>query len=136
MTMAPPYRQFLLARLHSLLGVVPLGAFLVEHFFVNSFSHKGPGAFNANVDFLRGLPYLDFLEWGLIFLPLLFHGLLGLVLIWSGSVNVQSNPYVRNWLYVFQRLTAPVVLVFVFIHIVTLRYDWWGVAPAGGHADF
>ncbi|HEX9860872.1 MAG TPA: succinate dehydrogenase, partial [Nitrospirota bacterium] len=60
-------------RLHSLTGAVPLGAFLVFHLYANSFSLSGPAAYDEHVRFLRSLPYLHVLEWGLIFLPLLYH---------------------------------------------------------------
>ena len=43
----PPIRagkghSFLLRRLHSLSGIVPIGAFLLEHFISNAFATNGP----------------------------------------------------------------------------------------------
>jgi succinate dehydrogenase / fumarate reductase cytochrome b subunit len=37
--------SFLLHKLHSLLGIVPLGAFLLEHFISNYDALKGPIAY-------------------------------------------------------------------------------------------
>ena len=58
----PPLRagqghSFLLRRLHSLSGIVPVGAFLVEHFISNSFATNGPKAYADQVKFLTGLPF-------------------------------------------------------------------------------
>jgi len=36
--------SFLLRRLHSLSGIFPIGAFLVEHFFSNAFAVNGANA--------------------------------------------------------------------------------------------
>lgn len=50
--------SFLLRRLHSLTGIVPIGAFLVEHFMSNAFATNGPIAYDDQVKFLTGLPSL------------------------------------------------------------------------------
>ena len=39
-----------LRRLHSLSGVVPLGLFLLEHFYTNSVATHGAAAFNHAAD--------------------------------------------------------------------------------------
>ena len=69
--------SFLLRRLHSLSGIIPIGAFLLEHFISNSEAMKGAVAYNEQVKFLTGLPFVAVLEWGFIFLPLLYHALYG-----------------------------------------------------------
>ena len=70
--------SFVLRRLHSLSGIVPIGAFLVEHFISNSEASKGVQAYNDQVKFLTSLPFVHVLEWVFIFLPLLYHGIYGL----------------------------------------------------------
>jgi hypothetical protein len=72
---APGVWHFYLRRLHSLTGIFPIGVFLVEHFFGNAFATRGPEAYNRYVEFLLGMPYLPALEIGLVFGPLLFHGI-------------------------------------------------------------
>ena len=54
-------RYFYLRRLHSLTGVVPIGLFLLDHFFTNSFSWT-PEAFNAEVKKLNTLPLVKAIE--------------------------------------------------------------------------
>ncbi len=43
--------SFLWRKLHSLLGVIPIGAFLVEHLLSNFEALKGPAAYAAQVKF-------------------------------------------------------------------------------------
>src|ERR1039458_6661148 len=43
--------SFLFRKLHSLLGVIPIGAFLLEHLLSNFEALKGPAAYGAQVKF-------------------------------------------------------------------------------------
>ena len=69
---------FFLRKLHSLLGIIPIGAFLLEHLLSNFEALKGPEAYGAQVKFLNSLPMVRLLEWVFIFLPILYHGLYGI----------------------------------------------------------
>lgn len=120
--MAVSTQEFLLRRLHSLTGMAPMGVFLFEHFFTNSFSHQGEISYNEKVEFLRSLPYLFFIEWGVLFIPFLFHMLYGLKIIYSGEVNVLHENRRSNWMYFLQRLTAFPALAFILYHVITLRF--------------
>ena len=72
-------REFLNRRLHSLLGVVPIGLFMVIHFVVNYSATHGAAAFNKAANNMESLPFVIFLEIFLIYLPLLFHAIYGLI---------------------------------------------------------
>ena len=50
--------SFLLRRLHSLSGIVPVGAFLVEHFVSNAYATNGPHAYATQIKFLNSLPFV------------------------------------------------------------------------------
>src|SRR5215469_5832282 len=69
--------SFIWRRLHSLSGIVPIGAFLLEHILSNFEALKGPIAYAAQVKFLNSLPLVRVLEWTFIFIPILYHGLYG-----------------------------------------------------------
>ncbi|MDN5346893.1 MAG: succinate dehydrogenase / fumarate reductase, cytochrome b subunit [Clostridia bacterium] len=115
------YRSFFWRKLHSLTGVIPVGLFLLEHFTVNSFATRGPEAYNRAVAFLQGLPFLLAIEIVFIFLPLALHAGYGLWVVYTGSINVRSYPYFRNWMYLLQRVTGVIVLLFLIYHIYALR---------------
>ena len=54
--------SFLWRKLHSLSGIIPIGAFLVEHILSNFEALKGPVAYAAQVKFLNALPLVRVLE--------------------------------------------------------------------------
>jgi succinate dehydrogenase / fumarate reductase cytochrome b subunit len=108
-------------RLHSLLGIMPVGLFLLEHFFTNSFAWHGAAAYNEKIEFFQSLPYLLAIEIAFIFLPLLFHGIYGLYIVWTGKQNVLSYGYARNWMYFIQRVTGVILILFIGWHLWTTR---------------
>ena len=65
-------------KLHSLTGIVPVGAFLVIHLSINSLRTVGVWPFQLAIDALNNLPFLILIETGFIYIPLLFHSLMGL----------------------------------------------------------
>jgi len=119
--MAGRYDYFLLKRLQSLFGIIPIGAFLVVHFTFNSFVFGGPNLFNLLVEATQGFPLVEFLEIGLIAVPLLVHILLGLIIIYRSSVNLVPYTYYRNWMYILQRITGVVAVFFVIWHVWNTR---------------
>ena len=122
--------SFLLRRLHSLTGIIPIGAFLVEHFISNSEATNGVAAYNEQVKFLTSLPFVHVLEWVFIFIPLLFHGLYGLWIWYRGDSNVGEYPWTGNWLYTSQRWTGIITLVYIAYHVMDMRFT--GVHLMGG----
>lgn len=118
--------HFLLRRLHSLSGIVPIGLFVIMHLFTNAQLARSAGGhdhFQHEVDFIHDLPALLFLEiglWGAIG----FHAVLGVMYMIGIVPNVRQYKYMANWRYTLQRLTAWIALVFIFLHIATLRWRW------------
>jgi succinate dehydrogenase / fumarate reductase cytochrome b subunit len=114
--------SFLLRRLHSLSGVVPIGAFLLEHFISNAEAFKGPIAYGKQVEFLNSLPGVFLLELFLIWIPILYHGLYGIFIWYRGDSNVANYPWAGNWLYAAQRWTGIIALVYIVQHTYSLRF--------------
>jgi len=114
--------SFLLRRLHSLTGIVPIGAFLLEHFISNFEAFKGPEAYGAQVKFLNSLPLVLGLEIFFIWIPILYHGLYGVYIWWSGDSNLAEYPWQGNWLYTAQRWTGIIALVYMIQHTYYLRF--------------
>jgi succinate dehydrogenase/fumarate reductase cytochrome b subunit (b558 family) len=118
-------RAFVLKKLHSLSGVVPVGVFFVEHLWTNSKALQGEEAFTRAVADIQGIPYLPLIEIFGIFLPLAFHAFYGVVLAFQGKANVGSYTYARNWLYVLQRVSGLVAFVFIGYHLYEYRIQKW-----------
>ena len=118
-------RSFILRRLHSLSGVVPVGGFLVFHLFENLAALRGPAAYDAMVQDVNSLlprPYFFGLELFGILLPLAFHAFYGVYLAATGQPNVGRYAYGANWLYVLQRVSGFVALVYILVHVGVLRF--------------
>ena len=126
--------QFLIYRLFSLAGLIPVGAFLVVHLLTNASVLAGPGTFQSRVDMIHSLgPLLVPIEWVFIFLPMLFHAAVGFVIIANGMPNVGSYAYVGNVRYTLQRATGMIAFVFIIWHITQLH--WLGTPFGGGKFD-
>ena len=123
----PPLRAaqgntFVLRKLHSLLGVVPIGAFLIEHLLSNFEALKGPIAYGEQVRFLNHLPLVRVLEWAFIFLPILYHAIYGVYIWLRGKSNVVYYPWAGNWLYVAQRWTGLIAFLYIGQHVLRQRF--------------
>jgi len=114
--------SFIWRKLHSLLGVIPIGAFLLEHLLSNFEALKGPAAYAAQVKFLNSLPLVRVLEWVFIFLPLLYHGIYGVYIWIRGKSNVVYYPWAGNWMYVAQRYTGLIAFAYILQHVLRQRF--------------
>jgi succinate dehydrogenase / fumarate reductase cytochrome b subunit len=108
--------------LHSLTGIVPIGAFLVEHFISNAFATNGPRAYADQVKFLTGLPFTFLLELCFIYIPLAYHAAYGIYIWYRGEGNVGDYPWTGNWLYTSQRWTGIIALIYMGYHTYTMRF--------------
>ncbi|MFC4388280.1 succinate dehydrogenase cytochrome b558 subunit [Gracilibacillus marinus] len=114
-------REFFYRRLHSLLGVVPIGLFLVQHLIINHFAVYGPESFNKAAHFMESLPFRYALELFVIFLPILFHAVLGVYIVFVAKNNVKRYGFFRNWMFFLQRITGIITLVFIVWHVWQTR---------------
>lgn len=114
--------SFIWRKLHSLLGVVPIGAFLVEHLLSNFEALKGPAAYAAQVKLLNSLPLVRVLEWVFIFLPILYHGVYGVYIWMRGKSNIVYYPWAGNWMYVAQRYTGLIAFAYIVQHVLRQRF--------------
>jgi len=115
--------SFLLRRLHSLTGIVPVGAFLFEHILIsNSTAISGPKAYENQVSFLAHLPLVFFLELFGIWLPIAYHGLYGFYIWYRGDSNTAEYPWSGNWMYTMQRWTGGIAFVYIVWHTYTMRF--------------
>ena len=124
----PPLRagqghSFFWRRLHSLTGIIPIGVFLIEHFFSNFVATEGPAAYTKQVAFLAGFPFVVVLEAVGIWIPILYHSLYGFYIWYRGDVNVGEYPWTGNWLYTTQRWTGAIAFFYMGYHVWHLRFS-------------
>jgi len=78
---------------------------MTTHLLTNSSLLNSPSTYQQVVYQIHSLGrLLPVVEWAFIFGPILFHGLLGLVIIWAGRSNVTIYPYTSNIRYTLQRV--------------------------------
>jgi succinate dehydrogenase / fumarate reductase, cytochrome b subunit len=115
-------RTFILRKLHQLTGIMPLGFFLLEHFYTNSKALTGAADFNNSVKDLQSIPYILFVEIGGIFIPLIYHAVYGMVITVEARPNNLHYPYARNWFYTIQRITGVILFFFITFHVLNFRF--------------
>lgn len=125
-------KAFLWRRLHSLTGLF-IALYLFEHLLVNSqaalyLGEDGAGFIRA-VNAIHELPYLPFIEAGLLGVPILAHAFLGIRYLFTGVSNSsRSNgskpylPYERNKAYSWQRITSWILLFTLAFHVIQMRF--------------
>ncbi len=117
----------LIRRLHSLSGIIPVGMFVCMHLFTNF--QMAPAmvgkesSFQHEVEFIHGMPALLWIEISL-WASIGFHAALGLVYTFTGKSYVQRYKYQDIYRYMLQRVTGMIALVFIFLHVATLRWRW------------
>lgn len=114
-------KDFVNRRLHSFLGVVPIGLFLIIHFTVNWFATRGAESFNKAASFMENLPYLLVFEIVFIYLPILFHAIYGVYIAFQAKNNVNRFGYFRNWMFFLQRWSGIFLVIFIAWHVWETR---------------
>jgi succinate dehydrogenase / fumarate reductase cytochrome b subunit len=117
--------HFLLRRLHSLTGLI-FGGYLVVHLLVNATIAQMGTHFQVQVNKIHDLPFLAAIEWGFIYLPILFHTAYGIWITLTGQPNVDRYPYKKNWFYTLQRVSAIIIVLFMIFHVFALKYHAFG----------
>jgi succinate dehydrogenase / fumarate reductase, cytochrome b subunit len=113
---------YLLDKLHSLSGVIPIGAYLADHMWSNSYALVSIEKYNQLSRELQTVPWRILIEAGVLWLPILFHGFYGIYIWWRGKSNALGHPWMANWLYVLQRWSGIIAFVFIGWHVYTERF--------------
>lgn len=125
-------REFFFRKLHSLLGVIPVGLFIIVHLGVNYFATYGPESYNQATHFMESLPFRYVLEIFVIFLPILFHAIYGLYIAFQANHNTSTYSYFRNWMFRLQRWTGVFTVIFIAWHVWETRI----AAALGAEVNF
>jgi succinate dehydrogenase / fumarate reductase cytochrome b subunit len=122
MSTVPNSNHFLIRRFHSLLGLIPIGIFLVFHMFLNLSARFGPEQYDKVIETMQSIPGIFIAEVIIIFLPIIFHAIYGAWVVYTGQSNVLRYRYARNWFYLIQRISGIYTVVFVVVHVYALRF--------------
>jgi succinate dehydrogenase / fumarate reductase cytochrome b subunit len=121
--------HFVLRRLHSLTGIVPIGAYMLVHiYFENAFILGGGAKFDQLVAGIATIPIpiLLAIEITVLWAPILYHALYGFVVMVSADLGTATHFAYRNsLLYTLQRITGVVAFVFIAWHVYSLRLSFY-----------
>jgi succinate dehydrogenase / fumarate reductase cytochrome b subunit len=109
-----------LRRLHSLTGVVPLGAFLLLHLWTSSALLGSRAAYDRQVGALHGSAVLTALEIVLVLVPLAYHAGYG---VWRSLQPREAHAYDSDLMHTLERASGVLVLVFLGAHFYELRWQ-------------
>jgi succinate dehydrogenase / fumarate reductase cytochrome b subunit len=118
-------RHFLLRRLHSLTGILPIGFYMFFHVYIANISVlAGPSAFDWVSHTLESIPWfmLLFIEIFVLWLPIGFHGTYGWFIVREADQNFTAYGYARNYFYALQRYTGVLAILFLAFHMYTTRF--------------
>lgn len=95
---------------------------MVQHLTLNSFAIASPDKYNGVIQFFEGMPkHILYGLKALIWLPLIFHAVYGLVIAQRGEMY--NAPLAKKWrenrYYVLQRVSGIVAFLFLCYHMVT-----------------
>lgn len=114
--------HFLIRRIHSLLGLLPIGIFLTFHMFLNLSARFGPEQYDKVIETMQSIPGIFLIEMIIIFVPIIFHAVYGSWVVYTGQSNVLRYKYARNWFYIIQRISGIYTVIFVTVHVFALRF--------------
>jgi len=124
-------KHWLAHRLHSLSGIIPIGGFLFFHLFENAFVLRGGAMWWKETEFTRTLPFQIAVEASVLWIPILYHAIYGLVITATAQPN--DYPYVRNYQYTLQRITGILAFLFIGFHVLSTRGVYYAT---GVEADY
>jgi succinate dehydrogenase / fumarate reductase cytochrome b subunit len=105
----------------SILGIVPIGVYVVAHLWTNMYAIAGPEAFDRRLEESRQGPWFVLLEIFGLGVPILIHMGYGLRIIFKGRPNIKHYPTLRNLKFGLQRLSGAGILLFLFAHVIKAR---------------
>lgn len=126
MSLALNRENYLLHKIHSLTGVIPVGYYMAQHLLLNTYSVAGEAKFNGVLAFFESIPsyVLLALEICAIWIPLLFHAVYGLFIIGRAQPNFIGTKYgwSQNAMYTLQRYSGIFIFLFLIYHTLTTTF--------------
>ena len=126
--------HFILRRISSLAGIVPIGLFLVYHLYMQLYLHSGAEIYNNEVNSFYDSPLATWALIIVVYLPLLLHSIVGTLLVFENK-GQPSYTYFSHLLYWLQRLSGIGVLLFIIAHIWNAKLGPWIEGTWGTHFE-
>src|SRR5699024_978083 len=140
-------REYYFKRLHSLLGVVPITIFVVQHLVVNHFAVYGEDSFDKAAGFMANLPFVSLLEWVVIYLPILLQRISCIITlifiawhIYQTKIQITFFNTDLNFQLMEDVLTQPfffwfylISIIFVVFHLANGLWSFcvsWGITQS------
>ena len=100
---------------------------MVVHLLVNASVLNGTATYQNAVYGIHSLgKILPIIEWGFIFIPILFHAIFGIVIIRGGLPNHTTYRYGSNIRYTMQRATGMIAFFFILWHVAHM-HGWFHI---------
>jgi len=113
---------------------MPVGLFLVYHLYLQLYLHYGAEIYNNEVNSFYDSPLATWALIVVVYIPLLFHSLLGLLLVFENKVQ-PSYTYFSHLLYWLQRISGIGVLLFIIAHVWNAKLGPWIAGTWGAHFE-
>ena len=113
--------HFLIRKIHSLTGLLPIGFFLAFHLYENAYIFSGPKAWDKGTSWILKMPLVGFIEISVLAIPILFHGIYGLWIYYTGQSNIDIYKTKYNYGYFIQRLSGLITFIFLIYHVGSTR---------------
>lgn len=124
---------FWLKRFHSLTGLWLAIFYVICFLLPYSAILGGHESFDIIAMIRAKVPLVGTLRFVFVFIPLLFHAIFGLALIYTSEINVISYGTYKNWMYALQRLSAVIIIPFIAYHVYRTEIVF---AFTGKYADY
>src|SRR5699024_7563017 len=102
---------------HAALGVVQRVLDAILQIVVNPFAVDGEHSFNSATGLIEDPPLQSVFSISSVYLPLLYHAVLGIYIVLATRNNVRRYGFFRNWMFFLQRISGIITLIFIAWHI-------------------
>jgi succinate dehydrogenase / fumarate reductase cytochrome b subunit len=110
-------------RLHSLSGILPLGAFLIWHLGVNATAMLGAARYDEVASTIARIPWVRTVEVVVIGVPLVLHVVFGALIGNTEAATARPRVHLTDRWVAIQRGSGAIVVAFVLFHVWSTRFS-------------
>lgn len=135
--MASSRHHFLLRRIHSLMGLLPVGGFVILHLLENARARLGPVAYDHMQSVKDNSAWMPILESSFILLPIAYHACYGIFIASQSRRTLSLGIYNQGgtWRFWMQRVSGLLLLAFLVFHVWETRIHSQGLPTYAWMSD-